>query len=257
LAGLVILAGCAPQSTVKVNPLPGVEVAVPIPEGTASGGASALAIKVLPGNPLPEPGKVFWDDFSRYPTGAVLPVVNPKEYGFLRLEENWQEATIVEAFDPSGKLDKALRLAGYDGDGFLTTGAVDWTDYEVSFRLKIEKPRTWNSAMGFRLFLSGAGDRSLELRVGREGLRLDKLSGEQRFTLVDRRELAQTTGTFVDDKNWHNLRFVLEKSGRVRFWLDDTLLLDWTDPDYHAGGFGVGPLGAVAFLDDLKIRQLE
>jgi len=248
LGGLFFLASCAPQNT-----LPQVNLPVDLPEVQAPSGPAAPVIKVLPGNPLPEPGKVFYDD---YPRGAVLPVVNPRDYGILRLNENWREVTIIEAFDPTGKLDKALRIKGGWEDGFLTTGAVDWTDYEVSFRLKVDKPHTWNSSVGFRLFLSGAGDRSLELIVGREGLWLDKLFGDQRVTLINRRELAETTGTFIDDKNWHNLRFVLEKSGRVRFWLDDTLLLDWTDPDYNKGGFGIGPKGVLFFVDDLTIKRL-
>ncbi len=259
-----LLAACAP--TIEAEPVPGVKVKVPVevpmPQGataveTGGGkrGSAGPVIKVLPGNPLPPPGEVFRDDFSRYPTGAVLPVVNPKEYGLLKLHRDWQKATIVEAFDPSGKLDKAVRMEeGYLG-GFLTTGAQDWTDYEVRLRIKVEKAPSTESAVRFRLFLDGAGSRALELALGYEGLRLDKLAGEQRFTLIERRELRETGRAFLRDGNWHDLRFLFEASGRVRFWLDETLLVDWTDPDYRAGGFGVGPKGVIFFLDDLEIHR--
>ncbi len=268
LLGLLVLAACAPRPTVELKPLPGVKVTVPVeapaprPQGATAvesgkrGGASAPVIKVLPGNPLPEPGAVFKDDFAQYPTGAVLPVVNPRDYGLLRYHPSWQGVTIAEAFDPSGKLDKALRIQTGLGEGFLTTGAVDWTDYEVRLRLKVQEAPFTDSHLRFLLFLSGAGDRALELKLGYEGLRLDKLAGDQRFTLVARRELADTGRTLLRDQNWHDLRFVLESSGRVRFWLDETLLLDWTDPDYRAGGFGIGPKGTTFFVDDLEIRRL-
>ncbi len=264
---LLLLAACAPRPSVELRPAPGVKVAVPVeapapaPTGATAvesgkkGAARAPVIKVLPGNPLPEPGTAFKDDFSKYPTGAVLPVVAPERYGLLRGAE-WQKIAVVEAFDPSGRLDKAVRLEGGIGEGFLTTGAVDWRNYEVRLRLKVEKAPSTESAVRFRLFLSGAGDRALELRLGYEGLRLDKLAGEQRFTLIDRRELADTGSSFLRDQNWHDLRFALEESGRVRFWLDGTLLLEWTDPDYRAGGFGVGPMATTFFLDDLRIERL-
>ncbi len=267
VAFLFLLAACAPRPTVELRPAPGVKVTVPVeapapaPTGATAvesgktGGVRAPGIKVLPGNPLPEPGTAFKDDFAKYPTGAVLPVVAPERYGLLRGGE-WQKITVVEAFDPSGRLDKAVRLEGGYGEGFLTTGAEDWSDYEVRLRLKVEEAPTTESGVRFRLFLSGAGDRALELKLGYEGLRLDKLAGGQRFTLIDRRELAGTGRTFLRDRNWHDLRFALEASGRVRFWLDGTLLLEWTDPDYRAGGFGVGPKATTFFLDDLEIRRL-
>jgi len=267
VAFLFLLAACAPRPTVELRPAPGVKVTVPVeapapaPTGATAvesgkkGGARAPVIKVLPGNPLPEPGTVLTDDFAKYPTGAVLPVVAPERYGLLRHGE-WQKIAVVEAFDPSGRLDKAVRLEGGYGEGFLTTGAVDWSNYEVRLRIKVEKAPTGGSAVRFRLFLSGAGDRALELKISQDGLRLDKLAGEQRFTLIDRRELADTGRSFLRDQNWHDLRFALEESGRVRFWLDGTLLLEWTDPDYRAGGFGVGPTDTTFFLDDLEIRRL-
>ncbi len=259
---LLLLAACAPRPTVEVRPVPGVRVTVPVrPQGATAvesgknGGVRAPVIKVLPGNPLPEPGTALSDDFAKYPTGAVLPVVAPERYGKLGSKE-WQKITIVEAFDPGGKLDKAVRLEGGYGEGYLTTGARDWSNYEVRASIRVKEAGTTESAVRFLLFLNGAGNRALELRVGYQGVRLDKLAGDQRFTLIDRRELAKTGRTFLRDQNWHDLRFALEDTGRVRFWLDGTLLLEWTDPDYKAGGFGVGPKAATFFLDNLRIERL-
>lgn len=162
----------------------------------------------------------------------------------------------MEAFDANGKLDKAVRIEGGVGEGFLTTGADAWTDYEVKLRLKVQEACCTDSGVRIRLFMDGSGNRALELKIGYEGVRLDKVAGEQRFTLIDRRELAKTGRAFLRDQIWHRLRVELQSSGRVRAWLDDTLIVDWTDPDYKTGGFGIGPKATTFFLDDLEVQPL-
>ncbi len=260
---LLLLAACAPRPAVEVRPVPGVKVTVPVsapkPQGATaveSGKKAGLpAIKVLPGNPLPEPGTAFADDFSTYPTGAVLPVVAPDRYGLLR-QGNWQKVSVTEAFDPSGRLDKAVRLEGGYGEGFLTTGSPDWTDYRVSMRIKVQEACCTDSHLRARLFLDGAGGRALEFQLGFEGAKLVKLAGDQAFVLVDRPELRDVGRAFLRDGNWHDLVFELKGDGAVRAVLDGTELLVWKDPDYRQGGFGIGPKAITFFLDDLKIERL-
>ncbi len=261
LALLFLFAACAPRPAVEVKPLPGVKVTVPVatPQGATaveSGKKGGLpAIKVLPGNPLPEPGTAFTDDFSKYPTGAVLPVVAPDRYGLLRWGK-WQKVSVTEAFDPSGRLDKAVRLEGGYGEGFLTTGSPDWTDYRVSMRIKVKEACCTDSRFRARLFLDGAGGRALEFQLGYEGAKLVKLAGDQSFVLVDRPELRDVGRAFLRDGNWHDLVFELKGDGTVRAVLDGTELLVWKDPDYRQGGFGIGPKAITFFLDDLKIERL-
>ena len=260
---LLLLAACAPRPAVEVRPVPGVKVTVPVsapkPQGATaveSGKKGGLpAIKVLPGNPLPEPGTAFADDFSTYPTGAVLPVVAQDRYGFLRVGGN-PKITIVEAFDATGKLDKAVRVGDRFDVGFLTTGAPGWTGYRAGFRLKVQEAPFTESKVLVRLFMSGAGDRALEFALGYEGVRLTKLAGEQKLVVVDRKELAELGRAVLRDGSWHRLTFELGRDGRVRAWVDETLVLDWTDPDYKAGGLGIGNGGTVFYLDDLKIERL-
>ncbi|GLV48094.1 hypothetical protein TJA_12510 [Thermus sp. LT1-2-5] len=269
LAALALLAACAPRITAE--PLPGVRVDVPVtvpapsvPQpGQAQGqgrGVTAPVVKVLPGNPLPPPGSVFSDDFSAYPTGAVLPVVAPDRYGLLRTGGDWQKITVEEAFDPTGKLDKAVRLEGGLGEGFLTLGAEDWSDYRVSFRLKtLEAPYT-GSHIRARLFLDGSGSRGLEFFLGRDPIRgvgLYKLAGNQRILLLQRRQLDPVAEAVLRDKNWHDFAFELRGDGTVRAFVDQTEVLSWKDPDYNRGGFGIAP-GDVTFqLDDLRVERLD
>ncbi len=258
---LLLLAACAPRPAVEVKPLPGVKVTVPVatPQGATaveSGKKGGLpAIKVLPGNSLPEPGTAFTDDFSKYPTGAVLPAVAPDRYGLLR-RGDWQKVSVTEAFDPSGRLDKAVRLEGGYGEGFLTTGSPDWTDYRISMRIKVQEACCTDSHFRARLFLDGAGGRALEFQLGYEGAKLVKLAGDQSFVLVDRPELRDVGRAFLRDGNWHDLVFELKGDGTVRAVLDGTELLVWKDPDYRQGGFGIGPKNITFFLDDLRIERL-
>ena len=85
--------------------------------------------RVLPGNPLPEAGSARVDDFEDYPTGAVLPAANPRDYGFLRYGKEWNRVTVSETFGPDGRLGKSVRLERGVGEGLLTIGAGDWSDY--------------------------------------------------------------------------------------------------------------------------------
>ena len=257
LALLLLLAACAPRPTVEVRPVPGVKVKVPVEvpkPGGVSQGAQMSVIKVLPGNPLPPAGAAFADDFSQYPVGPVLPAVAPDRYGLVRFKPDWQQVTIIEALDPGGRLNPAVRLEGRDG--LLTTGAEDWTDYRVRFRLKVEATPFTNPRVRVWLFMNGAGSRALEVEIGPNGVQLAKLAGEQRFVLVDRRELSGLGQTLIRDKRWHDFRFDLQKTGRVQVFFDKTQLIDWTDPDYRRGGFGVGPAGTLFYLDDLRIERI-
>ncbi|BBL83149.1 hypothetical protein TthAA37_20200 [Thermus thermophilus] len=266
LAAGALLGACAPRITAE--PLPGVRVDVPVqvpppggpsqPAGQAQSGVTAPAIKVLPGNPLPPAGSAFVDDFSSYPTGAVLPVVAPDRYGLLRTGGDWQKITVEEAFAPDGRLDKAVRMEGGYGEGFLTTGAEDWTDYRVSFRLKTLEACCTHSHIRARLFLDGSGSRALEFQIGfgPEGVKLVKLAGGQSFTLLHRRELENTARAVMRDGNWHDIAFELRSDGTVKIFVDRTEVVNWKDPDYHRGGFGIGPVGVTFQLDDLKVERL-
>ena len=270
LAAGALLGACAPRITAE--PLPGVRVDVPVqvpppasppqpsqPAGQAQGGVTAPVIKVLPGNPLPPAGSAYVDDFSSYPTGAVLPVVAPERYGLLGTGGDWQKITVEEAFAPDGRLDKAVRMEGGYGEGFLTTGAEDWTDYRVSFRLKTLEACCTHSHIRARLFLNGAGSRALEFFIGRDpinGVGLYKLAGDQRFLLLQRRELNPTANAVLRDGNWHDFVFELRGDGTVRVFVDRTEVVNWKDPDYHRGGFGIGPVGVTFQLDDLKVERL-
>ncbi|BFH76803.1 hypothetical protein TthTF19_19580 [Thermus thermophilus] len=235
---------------------------------------SGPVIKVLPGNPLPPAGSAFVDDFSSYPTGAVLPVVAPDRYGPLR-RGDWQSVTVEEAFAPDGRLDKAVRIGekyqeggllttGAEGvgagaklgpeRGLLTTGAEHWTDYRVSFRLKtLESPFGHIRA---RLFLNGAGSRALEFQIGFDGVKLVKIAGSQSIILIHRRELERTGRAVMRDGNWHDFAFELRGDGTVRVFVDRTEVVNWKDPDYNRGGFGIGPVGVTFQLDDLKVERL-
>jgi hypothetical protein len=267
---LALLAACAPRPAVEVRPLPGVKVTVPVEaprartqgatavESGKKGGARAPVVKVLPGNPLPPAGNAFVDDFSKYPVGAVLPVVAPERYGMIR-GANWQKISVEEAFDPSGKLNKAVRIEGGYGEGFLTVGAPDWTDYRVSFRAKTLEACCTDSHIRARLFLDGSGSRALEFVIGWDpidGVGLYKLAGDQRFLLLRRRELKPTADAVLRDKNWHDFAFELRSNGTVRVWVDGTEVLSWQDPDYRQGGFGIGPKATTFLLDDLRIERL-
>lgn len=266
LATGVLLAACAPRITAE--PLPGVRVDVPIQvpppggpsqsPGQAQSGVTAPVIKVLPGNPLPPAGSAYVDDFSSYPTGAVLPVVAPDRYGLLRTGGDWQKITVEEAFAPDGRLDKAVRLEGGLGEGFLTFGAEDWTDYRVSFRLKTLEACCTGSHIRARLFLTGDGSRALEFQIGfgPAGVMLVKLAGSQSFTLLHRRELEGTARAVMRDGNWHDFVFELRSEGTVRVFVDGTEVVNWKDPDYNRGGFGIGPVGVTFQLDNLKVERL-
>lgn len=253
-----LLAACAPRPVVEVRPVPGVRVTVPVtPQGATAveSGKKGAALKVLPGNALPAPGTAWVDDFAKYPTGAVLPVAAPARYGFLRISLE-PRFTVVEALNPEGRLDKAVRAGDQNALGFLTTGAEDWTDYRVALRVRVEKAPYTESHVLFRLFMDGTGSRGFELAIGYDGVRLTKLAGEQRLVVLDRKELAGMGRGFLRDGKWHRLVFALSGDGTLKAWLDGALVASWTDPDYRAGGFGVGMGGAVFYFDDLRIERL-
>lgn len=259
---LTLLSSCVPQPTVTVGPVPGEEVQAPVkPPPPArsetsqaqSGGVSAPVIKVLPGNQMP-----LVDDFSGYPTGAVLPVMAPDRYGMLRFSKDWSKITLVEAFTPEGNLDKAVRLEGGYGEGFLTTGSPDWTDYRVTLRVKGQEACCTESAIRVRLFLDGSGSRALEFQIGLDDIKIKlvKIAGDQSFTLVERPELADLGRAVLRDQNWHDLAFELHSDGAVKVWVDKTEVVSWKDPDYRQGGFAIGPKGSAFFLDDLQVEPL-
>ncbi len=253
--GLVLLlSACAPQITVRP---PGVEIQAPAqPPATPppGGGVSTPVILVLPGNKMP-----LVDDFSGYPTGAVLPVVAPDRYGMLRLNREWNKITVVEAFTPQGSLDKAVRIEGWGHDGLLTTGSQDWTNYRVTLRAKIHEAGYAGSGLRARLFLDGAGSRGLEFRINRDGIQLVKIAGDQHFTLIERPELAGVGRAFIGGQDWHDFTFELQGDGMVRVRVGKSEVISWKDPDYRQGGFGIGPgpAGTTFFLDDLRVEPLE
>jgi len=268
LAAGALLGACAPRITAE--PLPGVRVNVPVqvpppasppqpsqPAGQAQGGVTAPVIKVLPGNPLPPAGSAFVDDFSSYPTGAVLPMVAPDRYGVYKAPNGTLSPAVAETFTPQGGLDKSLRLEAAN-TAMLTTGAPDWTDYRVSFRFKYETGGT----LDVGLFVHGSGDRMLIVRLGwgyTGGVHLIKVAGDQRFTLVSRRELKPLTEA-LKDQNWHDFAAEARSDGTVRVMVDQQTVIEWKDPDYRAGGIGIGinRLGdrIIWHIDDLKVERL-
>lgn len=231
-----ILAACAP--TLKVQPVPEVKVTLPLPKPV---------VRVLPGNPMP-----LSDDFESYPTGAVIQVVAPDRYGLLKLG-GAPKMTVAEVLDAQGRLNKALRLGNEYDLGFVTSGRDDWRAYRVSAKIKVQKAPFTESRLRFRLFLSGDGSRGLEFRIGYDGVQLLKFVGEQSLVLIERPELSETGRTLLRDGNWHTLAFELAGNGHIKAWLDDTPLLEWTDPDNRQGGFGFGNDGTIFFLDDLEV----
>ncbi|AEB12644.1 hypothetical protein [Marinithermus hydrothermalis] len=244
---LTLLAACAPQTTLP--PIPDVtQIPMPLPTGIPQG---KPVVQALPGTPMP-----LADEFSSYPTGAVLPAVAPDRYGLLRFNQGWEKISIVEAFTSEGKLDKAVRLEGGLGEGFLTAGAPDWTDYRVTLRVKTHEACCTESAIRARLFMNETGSKALEFRIGFYGVRLIKIAGDQSFTLIDRPELETLGRAVLRDQNWHDLSFELHSDGTVTVRVDDTEVVTWKDADYRQGGFGIGPINTTFFLDDLRIEPL-
>ncbi len=236
LAGLsAFLAACAPS--LQVQPMPEVKVTLPM-------------VRVLPGNPMP-----LFDDFSRYPTGTVIQAVAPDRYGRLKLS-GAPKMTVAEVLDAQGRLGKALRLGNEYDLGFVTTGRDDWRAYRVSAKIKVQKAPFTESRLRFRFFLSGNGSRALEFRIGYNGVQLLKLVGTQSFVLIERPELSETGRRLLRDGNWHTLAFELAGDGHIKAWIDDTPVIEWTDPDYRQGGFGFGNDGTIFFLDDLEVQPL-
>jgi len=244
---LGLLGACAPRLQ---TPSPQLPLPLPTPPRVTW---------VLPGNPLPHT-----DDFETYPVGAVLPRVAPDRYGLLAKE--WANATIAEALDAEGRTTKALRLAGGLGSNFLTTGAPDWSHYRLRLDFKSLGNPYWGSA-GFliRILVSGTGDRGLELYFGLGGASLAKVLGEQKETFLQRAEVREVTSKAIRDRLWHRLTVEVRSTGEkgkapvnVSLFLDDGLLLSWTEQDFAQGGvaFGIQDPDLVVYVDKLEILPI-
>ena len=96
--GSLLIAACVPQ--VNPNELRDA-VSETVRSRLPTDAPAGPVLKVLPGTPLPESGSARVDDFEGYPTGAVLPAVNPRDYGILRYGKEWNRVTITEASAPT------------------------------------------------------------------------------------------------------------------------------------------------------------
>lgn len=134
----------------------------------------------------------------------------------------------------------------------LTFGNSDWGDYEftlealktggnegflVLFRVKNEKDFYWCN-------LGGWGNKWHSLERGR--------SGESRWHMVGPR-----VDGGIESGRWYRIKVRCEGL-HFRVWLDDQLLIDFTDPEGHRSGMvGVGTWITQAKFRQLQVRSLD
>jgi curli biogenesis system outer membrane secretion channel CsgG len=222
--------------------------------------------KILPGNALP-----FSDDFEGRDLGANLAEANPEQYGRANCPGRPTEAgigSVGNVLDRNQKSTKALELGqiySCAGDSSaqinaLTLGNTNWKNYRMSFDFFVAGRNGSNDdGLGIRLNFQpdGSSYHAIWFNSNYGTVAAQKVLGSQQTVLASRR-----LGTELSDVRWQTV-VIENRSGAVKVSLNNTLILEFKDPDprYAQGGVGFmrgdNNYGFGVFVDNLKIEVLR